>query len=276
MRPITRRDFLPRCAVLFALALGAQAHAAGDGGEQTLRRIELTVEGIVREVLVYVPPAAESVSSPLVFVFHGHGGTSQGVARGFGIHRLWPEAIVVYPQGLKTPGRLTDPEGKRPGWQHGVGAQEDRDLKFFDAMLARLERDFKVDERRIYSTGHSNGGAFTYLLWAERGSVFAAVAPSGSAATQSLPKLKAKPCLHIAGEKDPLVKFEWQKATIEAVRKLNGCDAEGREWEKDCTIYPSKTGTPFVAFIHPGGHGFPAEAPAVIVKFFRETKAAQH
>jgi polyhydroxybutyrate depolymerase len=203
-------------------------------------------------------------------VFHGHGGNSRNAARSFGIHRQWPEAIAVYPQGLNTPGRRTDPEGKKPGWQHGAGAQGDRDLKFFDAMLARLRQDYKVDQKRIYSTGHSNGGGFTYLLWAERGSVFAAVAPSGSAAIRSLPKLKPKPCLHIAGEKDPLVKFSWQKATMDAVRKLNGCEGDGQEWAKDSKLYPSKSGTPLVTFIHPGGHGFPAEAPPLIVRFFKE------
>jgi len=137
-------------------------------------------------------------------------------------------------------------------------------------MLARLKQDFKVDEKRIYCTGHSNGGAFTYLLWAERNSVFAAVAPSGSAAAQSLPKLKPKPCLHIAGEKDPLVKFEWQKLTMDAVRKVNGCEAEGKEWAKNCKTYASKDGTPLVTFIHPGGHTFPHEAPPLMVKFFKE------
>ena len=49
-------------------------------------------------------------------------------------------------------------------------------------------------------------------------------------APESLFKLKPKPVMHIAGEKDALVKFEWQQRTIERVRKLNGCDAEGKPW----------------------------------------------
>ena len=115
--------------------------------------------------------------------------------------------------------------------------QVQSDLKFFDAVLSSLRREHKIDERRIYVTGHSNGGRFTYLLWALRGDVFAAVAPSGSAATMLLKDLKPKPCLHIAGAKDPLVKFEWQAATMESVRKLNGCDAEGRPDGKLVTLY---------------------------------------
>jgi polyhydroxybutyrate depolymerase len=30
------------------------------------------------------------------------------------------------------------------------------------------------------------------------------------------------------------------------------------------------SGTPVVTFIHPGGHQFPAEAPALVAKFFKE------
>jgi len=275
MKHFNRRFFLTLCAGSLALTFNPQAQAAAGDVEQTLQRLEFKVDGVARETLVYAPPTAKTTNTPLVFVFHGHGGNSRQASRSFGIHRHWPEAIVIYPQGLNTPGRLTDPEGKKPGWQPRIGDQQDRDLKFFDAMFARLKQNYKVDEKRIYCTGHSNGGAFTYLLWAARGEVFAAVAPSGAAAVPQLQiRLKPKPCLHIAGEKDPLVKFEWQKLTMNAVRKLNGCEAEGKEWAKNCTLYPSKSGTPFVAFIHPGGHGFPAEAPPLIVKFFKEHPAA--
>ena len=81
--------------------------------------------------------------------------------------------------------------------------------------------------------------------------------------------------MHLAGEKDPLVKYDWQQATMAAVRKLNGCEAEGKPWDKLCTEYPSKTGTPFVAFIHPGGHEFHQDAPALIAKFFQQHPAAK-
>ena len=53
------------------------------------------------------------------------------------------------------------------------GDQGDRDLKFFDEVLSTLKKEYKVDANRVYATGHSNGGAFTYLLWGERGDVFA-------------------------------------------------------------------------------------------------------
>ena len=240
-----------------------------------LTRREWTIDGVTREALVHIPAESAPKPFPLVFAFHGHGGTMQNAAVMFHYHQIWSEAIVVYMQGLNTPGRLTDPEGKKPGWQSAAGFQGDRDLKFFDAVLASLKSDLTVDERRIYSTGHSNGGGFTYVLWRMRPDVFAAMAPSAAAApgelwTRNIAALKPKPVMHLAGEMDPLVKYEWQKEGMLALRKLNGCDEMGTEWAPLCTLYPSKTGTPVVTLIHPGAHNFPAEAPPLFVKFFKE------
>lgn len=234
------------------------------------QRLEFDVDGTKREALVYVPAGASISNTPVVFVFHGHGGNMRQAARSFAMDREWPEAISIYMQGLPTPGALTDPDGKLPGWQNTVGGQKDRDLKFFDAVLARLKKDYKVDEKRIYATGHSNGGGFTYLLWAERGDVFAAVAPSAAVSAPAARKLKPKPAMHLAGEKDPLVKFEWQRMMMNTIRRVNGCEEKGASWAENCTQYPSPSGTPVVTFIHPGGHEFRPEAPALIVKFFKE------
>ncbi len=238
------------------------------------KKIEMKVDGADREALIYAPESATAKAAPVVFAFHGHGGTMRTAAHSFAINREWPEAISIYMQGLNTPGRLADPDGKKPGWQKDSGDQNDRDLKFFDAVFTRVKQDFKVDEKRIYAMGHSNGGGFTYLLWETRPDIFAAFAPSG-AATKNAPKLKPKPALHVAGETDPLVKFEWQKLTMEAIRKVNGCDENGTKWENSCTMYPSKSGSPFVTFIHPGGHTYPPSAPALIVKFFKEHPPAE-
>lgn len=243
------------------------------GAEIPPKKMEWTIGDANREALVSAP-AQDSKSSPVVFAFHGHGGNAAQAARSFGYHKIWPEAIVVYMQGLPTPGKLTDPEGKKNGWQSSAGDQGDRDLKFFDAVLKTLKKDYAVDENRIYSTGHSNGGGFTYTLWAERGDVFAAMAPSAAGPGSDFKNLKPKPAMHVAGEKDPLVKYEWQTGTMERVRKLNGCEATGKEWATSGkfvgTEYPSKSGTPFVSLIYPGTHTFPDEAPKLIVKFFQQ------
>ena len=159
--------------------------------------LELTVDGVQRTALVYVPQTAPGKTVPLVFVFHGHGGTAAQAVGAFGLNRRWPEAISVYPQGLNIPS-ITDPEGVRAGWQHTVGEVGDRDLHFFDALLARFQKDYPVDPKQVYATGHSNGGGFTYLLWKARPEVFAAVAPC-SAAAKFTPELTPKPALICGG-----------------------------------------------------------------------------
>jgi polyhydroxybutyrate depolymerase len=240
-----------------------------DEGDAPAERMTWTVDGTEREALVYLPKKTQD--APVVFGFHGHGGSSANAARSFAFQRHWPEAVIVYMQGLPTPGRLTDPEGKRNGWQHDAGDQNDRDLKFFDAVFATLKEKHRIDPSRVYATGHSNGGGFTYLLWAQRPEVFAAVAPS-AAASRAVRQLKPKPAMHIAGKNDELVLFSWQQGAMDAVRKINGCGDSGEAWAKDCTLYPSQSGTPFIAFIHKGTHKYPVEAPPLIVRFFKEHK----
>jgi polyhydroxybutyrate depolymerase len=186
------------------------------------------------------------------------------------MNREWPEAISVCMQALPTPGRFIDFEGKQSGWQLRPGDQGDRDLKFFDALLARLKQDYQVDEKRVYALGLSSGGYFTFLLWAARGDVLAAVAPTASEAADMLPVLKPKPALILGGEKDQRVKYEWVRKTMDAVRKLNGCAAEGSAWGEQCTLFASAGGTPVVEFVHPGGHVYPKGASAAIVRFFKE------
>lgn len=257
------KPFPAICLLALTLIAAVPLRAA----EELVRR-EWTVDGVTRTALLAVPEKAKTEATPVVFAFHGHGGNMNQAARSFGFHAAWPEALVVYPQGLNTPGQLTDPEGKKPGWQR-FGMQGDRDLKFFDALLASLQQDYQVDAKRIYSTGHSNGGGFTYLLWATRGDRFAAFAPSAAAAPTLMDKLQPKPVLHVAGENDPLVKFAWQQTTMNKLRQINQC-GEGQPGENGYTLYPSKVGAPVVTLIHPGEHQFLRSAPAEIVKFFKQ------
>lgn len=228
------------------------------------------VDGVKREALVYTPSKKTEGKVPLVFDFHGHGGTAKLVARLHRFHEAWPEAVVVYMQGLNTPGKLTDPEGKKTGWQSVPGDQKDRDLNFFDAVLASMKKDYPIDENRIYSTGHSNGGAFTYLLWAKRGDTFAAFAPSAAAAGLYFKDAKPKPLFHAGSETDPLVTFAMQQRTMDRVKKLNGCDDKGEEWAKGCLRYWSKSGPPVVIYLHGEGHRYPKATPELIVQFFKE------
>src|SRR6476619_5160074 len=152
---LTGSLLLAHVALFFVAVAAAQEHPAAklkarrEAALRDLTKREWTIDGVVREGLVHIPAATAPKPYPLVFAFHGHGGSMQNAATMFDYHHVWPEAVVVYMQGLNTPGRLTDPEGKKPGWQSSAGDLGDRDLKFFDAMLKSMRETYKVDEKRV-------------------------------------------------------------------------------------------------------------------------------
>ena len=230
-----------------------------------------TVEGVQRVALVFAPaPAALSIKHPLVFVFHGHGGNMQAAAQGAHIQTLWPEAIVVYPQGLPTKSTI-DPQGLRPGWQVEAGQTglNDRDLKFFDAMVATVEQKFSVDDQRIYSTGFSNGALFSYLLWAERSKVLAAFGICAGMIWPSEHLTEPRAVAVVGGTADPVLPFSLQQQSIDAARQVDNASGAGQPCGPGCTRYPSTSQTPVVTRIHPGGHIYPPWAPLFFVEFFK-------
>ncbi len=300
MRSTVRHSCLVLAFVISTTAVCAAAQAATPTAGPTTRR--WTIDGVTREAMVYVPDSAQtqpsSQPSPVIFAFHGRGGKMQGFAR-VAFEKAWPEAIVVYPQALKTPGLIADLEGKQFAWQSKPGMAEDRDLKFFDAMLDSMEKDYRVDPDRIYAAGHSNGGQFTLLLWQTRGDKIAAFAPAAAALAPVILNPDAKdvtvaetlavetphrilrPILFIAGQADS-DHFDWQERSIGIVRRINHC-GDGEPWDGTAhrTLYPSTDGGPagaaVIAYIHPGGHALPPDATAVMVKFFKQfPKPAAH
>jgi polyhydroxybutyrate depolymerase len=229
-----------------------------------------TVDGAQREALIFLPSKSSKAKAPVIFAFHGHGGNMQFAVRGMAFQNFWPEAIVIYPQGLPTPGIIMDQKGERPGWQREAGQQQDRDLKFVDAILATLREKYSADETRVYATGFSNGGLFTYLLLSQRPNLFAAFAPGGAVLLPSVKLTEARPVFHYGGKSDRLARFSRQQETIEQIRKFNGCAAKGEPCGSNCTIYSSSKGAPVATFIHPFGHVYPPPVTPLIVKFFQE------
>ena len=150
------------------------------------------------------------------------------------------------------------------------GQNGDRDLARVDAALQTLRANFPVDDARIYATGFSNGGMFTYLLWAERSSIFAAFAPVAARIRPSIKPKQARPIFHVAGMRDGQVRYLDQLDAIEMAKRVDGAMDMESSCGNGCTIYPGSA--PVMTWIHAGGHIYPESTSARIAKFFRAYK----
>lgn len=233
-----------------------------------MENVTLNVDGVERQFYAYFPRTKDARPRPVVFAFHGHGGNSQYSVKKYHVNTLWPQAISIYPQGLPTPGALTDKEGKRNGWQKDEGDQNDRDLKFFDAMLKWVHTKATVDDKAIFSLGHSNGGSFTYLLWKARPDLMRAIAPSGAGGV-SARGTKPIPVFLTSGENDPLVRFNLQVRSLDYVKRVDQCEAQGKKLDEHMTRWESRVGAPVVHYVFDGGHEYPEDALAKSVAFLR-------
>jgi polyhydroxybutyrate depolymerase len=271
-----RRLLLVLLTVLTAASLSAQGKIrellAAKAPEGFVER-SWDVDGVKRTALVRVP---SGVTGPMavVFCWHGHGGRSTHSASRWGYAEVDKASILVFPQGLPTVSPIVDKEGRMPGWQTSVTSEGGRDMRLFDVMLADLKQKHAVDDRRIYSMGHSNGAAFSYLLWQARPDVLAAIGSVAGSLRGDVKIDSPLPVIHVAGKKDPIVKFAWQQMTFSAVRRFNACSEEGKPWAKegvlDATIYASSKGAPLVTALHEGGHEYAKGSTELIVRFFKE------
>jgi polyhydroxybutyrate depolymerase len=238
----------------------------------TPQTITLKVDGVQREALVFIPTNSPQDKHAVVLAFHGHGGNMHSFAKTAEIETHWPQAFVVYPQGLPTSSKL-DREGRLPGWQHLAGDDGDRDLKFVDALLAKLRSDHHVDDQRVFATGFSNGAMFALLLWAQRADTFAGFAIVAGALDPSLHLTASKPVLQIAGEKDALIPLPKVEATIVQERQADAAEGAGRECGSGCTLYQGGKANVKV-LVHAGGHVYPPEASELAAEFFRTLAGA--
>jgi polyhydroxybutyrate depolymerase len=227
-----------------------------------------TVDGVAREAII-VPPAKPDASGkgPIIFVFHGHGDTMENMANAVRMERYWPEAVIVYPQGLPT-NAAADPEGW--GWVYNADKDGQRDVKFVDAMLATLGQKYPLDDQRVYATGFSNGAVFSYQLWSARPKVFAAFVVVAGRVNAMAPLKAPKPVMIVAGQRDRTVNFKDQLAAIETAREVDGATAEGSACGEGCTLYPSTKKAPVITYIHGGDHVYPAGTPYLSVQFFKQ------
>ncbi|HAJ57256.1 MAG TPA: hypothetical protein DCL35_05745 [Candidatus Omnitrophica bacterium] len=169
--------------------------------------------GLERTYRAHVPQSYDAQRPvPLVLAFHGGGGNIEAASRYFRLDEKSDEEgfIVVYPQGTgkRIAGMLfgTWNAGRccKPAMANNVD-----DVGFVRKMVAKLKKDFVIDEKRIYMTGFSNGGQMVFRLACEMPGVFAAAAPAGSVGTfDNCTPRRPIPIFHFDGTADPCSPYE--------------------------------------------------------------------
>ncbi len=167
----------------------------------------ITHDELQREYILYIPASyTPGTPAPLVFNFHGY--TSGALEQMFyGDFRPIADTagfLVVHPQGT------IDLLGN-PHWNVGWGSSTVDDVGFTSALIDSLSAQYSIDQERVYSTGMSNGGFFSYKLACELSDRIAAIASvTGSMNTNQSATCDAQhpmPVMEIHGTADPTVPY---------------------------------------------------------------------
>ena len=179
-----------------ATSTAARPPAGGSSGS-------LTFGGIERLYLLHVPAGYDATEpTPVVFNFHGHG-SSAAAEMAYADFRPLAERetfLVVAPEGQGSPRRFT---------LLGATATEADDAGFAVALLDHLAAEVCIDDRRVFATGMSNGGALSSVLACRASDRFAAV--GAVAAMIFVPPCaeggRPAPIVAMMGDADPVVPY---------------------------------------------------------------------
>jgi polyhydroxybutyrate depolymerase len=201
-------------SIIIAILVLITILACGDDNPAAPDRIasRIAIDGIDRTYLMNLPSGYKRDQYiPLVIVLHGFGGNATQAERDYG----WTAKAerenfaVVYPDGIRSSGRLG-----LQSWNAGTCCEDalERgidDVKFISTLVDKLVSTYAIDTKRIYVTGMSNGGMFTYRLACEMANTFAAIASvSGPFLTKDECQAdRAVPILHIHSKIDQKIPF---------------------------------------------------------------------
>ncbi|MBT3673686.1 MAG: hypothetical protein HOG09_00975 [Proteobacteria bacterium] len=193
----------------------------------------INYEDIDRTFILYVPSSYDrSSKQPLVFNFHGYG-SNASEQMAYGDMRSQADAngfILVHPEAL-------DDIYGRSRWNIGGWSQSVHDdVKFTENLINLLMDKYSINAERIYSTGMSNGGFFSFHLACNLSASFAAVASVTGSMTYSTfdncnPR-KPTPVMQIHGSLDATVPYKGSDTrnmkpimdVMEYWKINNGCD----------------------------------------------------
>jgi len=154
-----------------------------------------------REYLVHVPESYDGKRNvPLLFMFHGSGGSSDETYRATGWNIKSDEKgfIAAFPNGFPNDEGMRVWNDGRRIWQTSVD-----DVAFTRSMLEDLSARFRIDQKRIYVVGFSNGAGLSYRLAQDLGDRIAAIAPVAGRIPNQDPKIsRPVPAFAVVGTKD--------------------------------------------------------------------------
>ena len=179
---------------------------------------ELAVNGITREYIIYVPENYNVTTAfPLLLSFHGLTSNMEFNYSYTNFDELAEREnfIVVHPNGISNT------------WT--VSANDDTDIDFIVSLLNQLEEDYNIESNRIYSTGMSMGGFFSFSLACRVSDRIAAVASvTGSMyqpAINNCSPVKPMPILQIHGTEDGIVQYSSVSGLLDFWTSHNNTDA---------------------------------------------------
>jgi len=197
------------CAATALLMTAVRPANAAETPPAGTREGSIEHGGLTRTYRVHVPSGYDGKKAvPLVLGFHGGGGNAQGAERNLGFNPLADKHgfIAVYPQGIDS------------HWNDGrVATRFEKvakvdDVGFIRALIGQLQKEFKIDARRIYSAGLSNGGFISHRLGWELSDLLAAIGPAaGTLSTRFEKEFAPKYPVHVIdihGTKDGMVPYE--------------------------------------------------------------------
>jgi len=166
---------------------------------------------------------------PLVLFLHGAGERGDDNQKTL-VHATGDFASAVnrtkYPCFVLVPQCPEEKKWVEVDWtkdSHTIPAEESISLKLTRDVMASLQKEFRIDDRRLYVTGLSMGGYGTWDMIARTPKVFAAAAPvCGGADEATGDRVIHVPIWAFHGDQDKAVKPERSRRMIAAIEKAGG------------------------------------------------------
>ena len=238
---------------------GGGEPAAGCGNAAApkgARNLTIQVNGKSRTYVLFVPNGYDATKSiPLIFAWHSSGASGAESRKYYKLEPVTGDgAIIVYPDGLNGAWDL---------------AADGVDMKFFDALLASISKDYCVDQARVFSTGYSFGGMMSHSLACSRGSKLRAFAPMAGAFFDGTKSCATPVPAWIAhASNDPTVSFASGQAARDIWLKTNGCGTTTMPISPSPCVAYQCSKAPVNWCVHTEGHVWPSFASKGVWAFF--------